>query len=158
MTFFKAATPIVKDTVIITDANGFEVTRFTACWHRPTKAVRKALLNKRLDVLRRLEKLQQSESDDEGKQVELDALGAETDGQIIAHLRDWEGLLDANDDHVEFSQDALKKALEWAEYAQPLIESLMRVASGNAVELAQVKNSVAPVGTGVTEPSAEVVI
>ena len=109
-------------------------------------------------MLRRLEKLQQSESDDEGKQVELDALGEEMDGQIIAHLRDWEGLLDANDDHVEFSQDALKKALEWAEYAQPLIESLMRVASGNAVELAQVKNSVTPVGTGVIEPSAEAAI
>ena len=157
MTFFKAATPIIKDTVIITDAHGFEVTRFTACWDRPTKAVRKALLNKRLDVLRRLEKLQQSD-DIEGKQAELDMLGEETDGQIIAHLRDWEGLLDANDDYVEFSADALKKALAWAEYAQPLIDSLMRVASGNAVELAQVKNSVTPVGTGVTEPSAEVVI
>lgn len=157
MTFFKAATPIVKDTVIITDANGLEVTRFTAIWKRPNKAVRKALLNERLDVLRKLEQLQQSD-DIDSKQVELEALAAATDQLVISHLHGWDGLLDANDDHVEFSQDALKKALEWAEYAQPLVESLMRVASGNAVELAQVKNSVAPVGTGVTEPSAEVVI
>lgn len=157
MTFFKAATPIVKDTVIITDANGFEVTRFTACWERPTKSVRKDLLNQRLDVLRKLEQLQQA-GDMESKPLEIDALGEATDQQIIDHLRDWDGLLDADDNPVEFGTDVLKKVLEWVEYSQPLIESLMRVASGNAVEIAQAKNSVMPVGTGATEPSAAVVI
>lgn len=157
MTFYKAATPIVKDTVIITDASGNEVTRFVACWKRPNKAARKKLLGDRLNVLRKLEQLQQA-GDIEDKQVDIDLLGEETDAQIIAHLSDWEDLLDANDKPVEFNAIMLSGVLEWVEYSQPLIESLMRVASGNAVEIAQAKNSVTPVGIGVTEPPATLTI
>lgn len=157
MTFFKVAACAVKDTVIVMDAHNVEITRFTASWRRRNKSVRQALLDERIASLRELAELSKS-GDMDSYRLMAEAMAETGNKWIIDNLQGWDGLLDANDECVDFSSDALKEALDWTEYSWALIESLMRVASGNAVELAQAKNSVTPVGTGVTEPSAEAAI
>lgn len=160
--FLKATTPTVRDTVIVKDNAGAEIDRFTAVWKRPDSAARRTLLQQRLEGLRQLQQAQEQVGDkalpgDEGLDgfnAALNSIVEQGNARIRMHLASVEGLLDAADAPVDYTPGVLEAMLEWAEYANPLAESLARLAEGRTVEDAQAKNSTPPVGSG--QPAAGV--
>ncbi|WP_028488087.1 hypothetical protein [Thiothrix lacustris] len=150
--FLKAATPTIRDTVKVLDATGVEITRFVAVWKRPDSKTRKDLLKERLNSLSHIRVAQTGLASDTpdiaGFEITLSNIEAESKTRIREHLHSVDGLLDANDKLVEWSPAALDALLQWVEYANPLAESLARLAEGKVVEEAQAKNAEAPVLSG----------
>lgn len=157
--FLKATTPTIRDTVIVRDAAGNEITRFTAIWKRPDTQTRKALLRERMENLEALAKAQAALQENPSgfasdvftetlEQIEVDNKTA-----IREHLHSIADLLDADDAPVEYSPAVLEEMLRWGEYTTPLAESLARLIDGKAVEAAAAKNAAPPVLSGQVSPA-----
>ena len=147
---FKAIPPTVSDTVQVLDVDGNEITRFVAVWKRPDSDARKALLNARMENLSQLRMAQNAmtdaaDDDLKGFNAALAEIEAGGKARIREHLERVDGLLDERDVVVDYSPPVLDELLKWAEYTNPLTESLARLAEGRCVLEAQAKNSVPPV-------------
>lgn len=152
--FLKASTPLVRDTIILTDNQGEEITRFVAVWHRPDAQERKELMQANLDSMKTLYAAQVAIQENDPAygmdQFNAELFAVEEDGKarIRRHLNSIEGLLDADDQPLEYSPAVIDELFRWVEYTTPLAESLVRLSQGKTVEDAQVKNSVTLVHGG----------
>lgn len=157
--FLKAVTPLVNDTVIITDSAGNEITRFVAVWKRPDSKTRKALLKDRMNNLKSLHTAQlELQSNPESYDAEafsatLSAIEDAGRARIRQHLNRIDGLLDDVDQPVDYTPAVIDELLRWTEYTTPLAESLVRLAEGKTVEDARLKNSAPLDGTGQAVPA-----
>ena len=149
--FLKVTTPNIRDTVIINDAVGNELTRFVAIWQRPDTAQRKALLDSRFESLQRIQDAQAVATETGSLTGFTDLLQAAND-TTRQHIRQYlvgtEGLLDADNKLIPYSSEVVDELLRWNEYTIPLAESLARVTDGKAIEESLAKNSVELVSSG----------